>query len=96
MLQSTLTAVGAILATDPSLSVADRQKIVAGLKAGTAEPAPERLLTRREVATLFNRSRRCLAYWEAKGLLTPVKVAGRTIGYPAVAVRRLAEARATQ
>ena len=86
MLPTTRDALKSILATDPTVSPADRQALLAATKAGTKEPVPERLLTRKEVREIFNRSARCLQLWEKKGVLSPVKVLGRCTVYDAAAV----------
>lgn len=89
MLPTTRDALKSILATDPTITPADRQALLAATKA--KEPAPERLLTRAEVRALFNRSSRCLQLWERKGVLSPVKVLGRCVGYSPGAVRAVLE-----
>lgn len=92
MLPTTRDALKSILATDPTVTPADRQALLAATKAKDAkEPAPERLLTRAEVRALFNRSSRCLQLWEKKGVLSPVKVLGRCVGYSPEAVRAVLE-----
>ncbi len=90
MLETTKLALKAVLSSDPTVTPEDRQAFLAATKAkGAKEPAPERLLTRKEVRALFNRSSRCLQLWERKGVLRPVKVLGRCVGYSPAAVRTL-------
>ena len=83
MLLSTLDATKAILRADPSLTAADRAKLLVVLRnhgkeeKGQPAPEPPRLLRRREVANRLGVSLRTVDNLSHRGTLTKVRFAGR-------------------
>jgi len=85
MLPTTVDAVKALLKADPSLTPADRSKIVGAIRnhgrPAELKPTPERqgarILTRGEVALRFNRSLRFVDKLAAQGVLRRVTLPGR-------------------
>jgi len=50
-----------------------------------------RLLTKQDVASLFQVSPRTVSRWQSKGLLNPVRINERIVRYPAEQVQALIE-----
>jgi hypothetical protein len=83
MLPTTHTALKSILAADPSVSVADRARLLALLRNGperrdavSAPPEP-RLVRRAEAARRLSVSLRAIDNWARAGILRKVKLPGR-------------------
>ena len=99
MLTTTQDAVKALLKADPSLTPADRARIVAsirnhGKEGETLRPAAvaeKRILPRAEVARRFSRSLRFVDHLAKAGILRRVILPGRTraCGFLAEEVERL-------
>jgi hypothetical protein len=83
MLPTTIDAVRALLKSDPSLTPADRARIVGTIRNHGERPKPSappqvaRVLTRAEVAKRFNRSKRFVDKLAAEGVLKRVTLPGR-------------------
>ncbi len=100
MLTTTADAMKALLRADPSLTPADRARIVGAMRnrdregqpaGGAAAPKEPRVLPRAEVARRFNRSLRFVDKLAGQGILRRVKMPGRqrACGFPAEEVDRL-------
>ena len=106
MLPTTTDAVRSILKTDPSLTPADRTRILAGIRnhgRGDATTAPDtpalsRILKRQEVAERMGRSLRFVDKLAKDGILPKKTLPGRTrsVGFPSEAVERLLAAGGVQ
>ena len=102
MLQTTLDAIRSILQADPGLEPAERITILQSIRnkgrepkaSAPVKPAEPRLLRRNEVARRLGRSLRCVDKLAREGLLTRVKLPGRTraVGFREADVCRLIEA----
>jgi len=82
MLDTTQDAVRALLRADPSITPAERTRIIATIRehgkiATTTEPAPDRLLRRPEVARRLSCCTRSVDHWARLGLLPKVTLPGR-------------------
>jgi len=98
MLDTTKTAVAAILKADPTLNNGDRARLVALMEKPELDPVTgpaSRLLRKSEVAERFNRSKRAVDYWVKAGILKPVRLPGqsRAIGFREADVAALAGGR---
>lgn len=85
MLPTTADVVRAALKADPTVSPADRGRLLAALRNGNATPAPAaptgpRLLRRKEAAGLLSVSLRTLDSLAAAGTLPRVTLPGRRRG----------------
>lgn len=92
MLENTKTALAAIVAADPTVSKADRARLLGALEPAPAPDAkPGRILKRDEVAAMVRRSRRTIDHWHRKGILQAIKLPGHTrgIGFRESDVHRL-------
>ena len=84
MFQTTIDAVKAILATDPSVNAEDRRALVEALRSGVkAEARHDRVLRRPEVARRLGVSVKALDQWKRRGVLSPVTIPGssRALGF---------------
>lgn len=84
MLSTTLGAVKAILATDPSVNSEERKALVEALKNGIkAEAKHDRVLRRPEAARRMGVSVKALDQWKRRGVLVPVQIPGssRALGF---------------
>ena len=70
MLSTTQNAIKAILATDLTISDADRERIMDVILGKHGEPP--RVYTPKEVAQLLGKSRRTVTAYAKRGLLTPI------------------------
>jgi predicted DNA-binding transcriptional regulator AlpA len=82
MLDTTQDAVRAMLKADPSLTPADRGRILATLRNhGKADPEPTatepRIIRRREAARRLGCSLRAVDNWTRAGILRKVRLPGR-------------------
>ena len=85
MLDTTQEAVKAMLKADPSMTPADRSRIIAAIRnhgtktedTNPAKPEPPRLLRRAEVARRLGVGLRCIDNWHRCGILRKVKMPGR-------------------
>ena len=99
MLPTTLDAVKALLKADPTLTPADRSRVVASVRNHGREveekregaPPEKRILQRAEVARRFNRSLRFVDHLAKAGTLRRVRLPGRerACGFLAEDVERL-------
>lgn len=93
MLENTKTALAAIVAADPTVSKADRARLLAALVEPKTEAkrTHDRILRRDEVAAMARRSKRTIDHWHRKGILQAVKLPGHTrgIGFRESAVHTL-------
>lgn len=98
MLTTTADAVRSILKADPSLTSADRSRILAGIRnhgrdttTAPATPPANRILKRGEVAERMGRSLRFVDKLSAEGILPKKRLPGRTraIGFASEDVERL-------
>jgi len=99
MLSTTLDAVKALLKADPTLTPADRSRVVASVRNNGREEEEERegrtpekrILRRAEVARRFNRSLRFVDHLAKAGTLRRVRLPGRerACGFLAEDVERL-------
>ncbi len=90
MLPTTLDAIKSILRADPSVSVAERARLMALLRKGPEKldavpvnvPEP-RILRRDEVARRLSVSLRCVDRWAQIGMLRKIKLPGctRAVGF---------------
>ncbi len=86
MLPTTAEAVRALLKSDPTLTPADRQRIVHTIREHGREPekeatraaAPPRILRRAEVAARMGCSVRTVDHWVCCGLLRKLRLPGRS------------------
>jgi hypothetical protein len=86
MLPTTIDAVRAILKGDPSLTPAERARVLSIVREhGKAEPDPKppastgpRLVRRAEAAKLLGVSLRAIDHWARTGILHKVVLPGRT------------------
>jgi len=96
MLSTTTEAVRSILKADPSLTPADRSRILAGIRNHGREPdkresTPNRIMRRGEVAVCLGRSKRFVDKLAAEGILHKVAMPGRrrAIGFLGEDVEKL-------
>ena len=76
MLSSTKTAIGAILATDPTITTEQRKKILSALDRDGETDATPRGYRPREVARMLGVTPRTVRQYAKRGLLTPLYVGG--------------------
>ena len=84
MLQTTIDAVKAILAADPSVNAEDRKALVEALKKGPRPGAVhDRVLRRPEAASRLGVGVKALDLWKRRGVLVPVTIPGssRALGF---------------
>ena len=84
MLQTTIDAVRAILAADPSVNACERKVLVETLRSGPrAEARHDRVLRRPEAARRLGVGVKALDVWKRRGVLVPVVIPGssRALGY---------------
>jgi len=85
MLPTTMNAVREILKADPSVSIPDRQNIIAALRGNHAAAEPstieDRLISVRETARLLNVSTRQIHRLAKFGTLRKVKISPRKAGF---------------
>ncbi len=84
MLPTTIDAVKAVLAADPSVTIDERKALVEALKRGLkAEAVHDRVLRRPEAAQRLGVSVKALDIWKRRGVLKPVIIPGssRALGY---------------
>lgn len=84
MLQTTIDAVKAILAADPSVNAEDRKALVEALKKGPrAAAVHDRVLRRPEAASRLGVGVKALDLWKRRGVLVPVTIPGssRALGF---------------
>ena len=92
MLETTRTAVAAILAADPTVTDEERKARLAPNVTSTNPEPLEPILSPVETGKLFGKDRHTLANWEKRGLLRAVRTGkgGRRItGYTGESVRAL-------
>jgi hypothetical protein len=99
MFDATMTAVKALLKTDPALTPEDRARIVAAIRnrgkavqpVRVAAAVEKRILTRGDVAGRFNRSVRFVDRLAVEGIIRRVKLPGRkrACGFLAEEVERV-------
>ena len=102
MLRSTLDAVKAICAADPSINAAQVKAAIAelsgeGVREVRGEPPP-RAYTPAQVAELLGKSRRTISAYARRGLLTPIysgETGARAQGYTGESVAALLSGKAT-
>jgi hypothetical protein len=86
MLQTTLTAAAAMLRADPTLTTADRGRLLKLLRRDGREPEPpaaapeERIVRRAEAGRLLSVTLRAIDAWAAAGILPRVRLPGRRRG----------------
>ena len=99
MLNTTKDAVRAILKADPSLTPADRSRILAGIRNHGKEKTPKstppeerRIIRRAEAARRLGVSLRAIDTWAAQGILRKIKLPRRTraCGFSSTEIERLA------
>ena len=87
MLHTTVDAMRALLKADPSLTPADRARILATLRnhgdkpetgAVSVTPQPAKIIRRSEAAKRLGCSLRAIDNWARAGILQKVKLPGRT------------------
>ena len=84
MLTTTIDAVKAILATDPSVNQDERRALVEALRNGVkAEAKYDRVLRRPEAARRLGVGVKALDLWKRRGVLEPVTIPGssRALGF---------------
>ena len=84
MLQTTIDAVKAILAADPSVNAEDRKALAEALKKGPGAVAVhDRVLRRPEAASRLGVGVKALDVWKRRGVLAPVTIPGssRALGF---------------
>ena len=106
MLDATLTALKALLKTDPALTPEDRARIVASIRNHgrvAAQPRTDavtekRILTRREAARRFGRSTRFIDRLAVEGIIRRVKLPGRkrACGFLAEEIERVMDGEAVE
>lgn len=103
MLQSTLDAVKAIIKTDPSIPIEDREQIIQNAKqhgkAGATMPAvKDRLLSRNQVAEILGKTPRFIDLLHRQGVLQKFKIAGRkySAGFKASEIQRFLDSKGGQ
>jgi hypothetical protein len=98
MLPTTTDAVRAVLKSDPTITPADRTRILAAIRNHgrdsdheNAEPRQNRILRRSDVAKRLNRSLRFVDKLSAEGVIQKVTLAGRqrAVGFRSEDVERL-------
>lgn len=84
MLQTTADALRAVLKSDPTISSADRSRILTAIRnhgrqcePDNSQPKQTRIMRRSEVAQLLNRSLRFVDKLSAEGVIQKVKLTGR-------------------
>jgi predicted DNA-binding transcriptional regulator AlpA len=84
MLDSTLSAIGSIFKTDPSITTQARSKMLAYLRAGGDLPAQaeaptseQRIIRRKAAANRLGISTRAIDYLAAQGILPKRRLPGR-------------------
>lgn len=84
MLQTTIDAVKAVLAADPSVNSDERKALVEALRRGPKpEAVHDRVLRRPEAARRLGVSVKALDIWKLRGVLRPVTIPGssRALGF---------------
>ena len=84
MLPTTIDAVRAILAADPSVNTEERKALVEALRNGPrSEAMHDRVLRRPEAAKRLGVGVKALDVWKRRGVLVPVTIPGssRALGY---------------
>jgi hypothetical protein len=102
MLDSTLAILRATLQADPTITPAERNRLIAQVRAGIPvksdggpAPPPARIVRRGEVAQRLSCSLRAVDHWAKTGLLHKVRLPGRTraAGFAESEIIRLIESR---
>lgn len=78
MLDTTIIAIKAIMAADPSLTPDSRRAILSAITNGHNDQPTDRLLKRKEVSKMFSCTPRTIDNLQKTGVLTPIKLPGRT------------------
>jgi len=80
MLQTTIDAIKAILATDATIDNEERMQLIANLKRGAKAESrtPDRILRRQQAATRLGVCPKTLDNWTAQGAIRPVTIPGST------------------
>ena len=99
MIEATMTAMKALLKTDPALTAADRARILAAIRnhgknvepLRTASVTEKRIWTRRDVAQRFHRSARFVDRMAVEGIIHRVRLPNRkrACGFLAEEVERV-------